>query len=157
MPCQQSDHGPEESSIALPHVPEAKALRLNQRWGCANSHKQQIYKTKNETCSATIRTETLFLTSLIDAVELHLKLEGKIAKLLIRVKPSYTQFISKEWEKMMIYSELNMALHGNLQAEPLFWQNLSKFLIDELGFVENLYDWCVMNKDINGKQCSIGW
>ena len=58
---------------------------------------------------------------------------------------------------MMIYAELNEALHGNLQAELLFWQNLSKFLIDELGFVKNLYDWCVMKKDINGKQCSIGW
>lgn len=44
-----------------------------------------------------------------------------------------------------------------LQAAMLFWKDLSAFLSDKLGFVVNLYDWCVVNKDINGKQCIIAW
>ena len=31
------------------------------------------------------------------------------------------------------------------------------FLIDELEFTRNPYDWCVVNKIINGKQCTIVW
>ena len=57
----------------------------------------------------------------------------------------------------MIYTELSKALYGTLQAVLLFWKNLSDFLIKECGFKVNPYDWCVVNKDINGKQCMIGW
>ena len=42
-------------------------------------------------------------------------------------------------------------------APHLFWKDLSNFLVDTLGFTVNPYDWCVSNKQINGKQCTIGW
>ena len=44
-----------------------------------------------------------------------------------------------------------------LQAALLFWHNLSGFLIEKLGFEANPYDFCVVNKIINGSQCTIGW
>ena len=44
-----------------------------------------------------------------------------------------------------------------LQAALLFWKNLSDFLMKDQGFEVNPYDWCVVNKYINGKQCTIGW
>ena len=87
----------------------------------------------------------------------HLKLEGEIAELLVRVDPMYAEFVSTENGKTVIYTDLSKALYGTLQAVLLFWRNLSAFLIDECVFEANPYDWCVVNKDINGKQCMIGW
>ena len=57
----------------------------------------------------------------------------------------------------MIYTELNKALYGTLQAALLFWCNLSGFLVEKLGFEANPYDFCVVNKIINGSQCTIRW
>ena len=57
----------------------------------------------------------------------------------------------------MICTELNKALYGTLQAALLFWRNLSGFLVEKLGFEGNPYDFCVVNKIINGSQCTIGW
>ena len=146
--------------------------------GCADGRKQRLYKSKEDTTSPTITTEALFLTCLTDAIEnryvvtcdvpgvfmhsdidelVHLKLEGEIAELLVKVDPSYAEFVSKEKGKTVIYTELSKALYGTLQAALLFWQNLSNFLTKECGFIVNPYDWCVVNKDINGKQCTIGW
>ena len=134
---------------------------------------QQLYKSKEETTSPTITTEAVFLTRLVDAIEnryvatcdvpgvfmhsdideqVHLKLEGEIAELLVKVVPTYAEFVSKEKGKTVIYTELSKALYGTLQAALLFWKNLSTFLIKDQGFQVNLYDWCVLNKVINGKQ-----
>jgi hypothetical protein len=49
------------------------------------------------------------------------------------------------------------ALYGTFQAALLFWENLSGFLIHKLGFEENPYDPCVMNKNFNEKQCTAIW
>ena len=146
--------------------------------GCANGRKQGLYKSKEETTSPTITTEALFITCLVDAIEnryvatcdvpgafmhsdideqVHLKLEGEIAELLVKVDPTYAEFVTHEQGKTVIYAELSKALYGTLQAALLFWENLSEFLIKDQGFEVNPYDWCVVNKVINGKQCTIGW
>ena len=83
----------------------------------ADGCKQCIYKTKEKTSSPTISMEALFLTCLIDAMEqqqvvtcdiprafmqadmdelVHGKLEGEIAKLLIKVDATYKQFLTYE-------------------------------------------------------------
>ena len=146
--------------------------------GCADGRKQRLYKSKDETSSPTITTEALFITCLVDAIEnryvatcdvpgafmhsdideqVHLKLEGEIAELLVKVDATYAEFVTYENGKMVIYTELSKALYGTLQAALLFWKNLSEFLINDQGFEVNPYDWCVVNKVINGKQCTIGW
>ena len=146
--------------------------------GCADGRKQRLWKSKDETSSPTISVEALFITCLIDAKEgrdiatcdvpgafmhadidevVHLRLDGEIADLLLKVDPSYSKYAIKEDGKTIIFTELSKALYGTLQAALLFWKNLSEFLINELGFVVNPYDWCVVNKTINGKQCTVGW
>jgi len=56
----------------------------------------------------------------------------------------------------MLYVQLKKALYGMLQAALLFWQLLSKTLVEwELKL--NEYDPSVANKMINGKQCTIIW
>ena len=57
----------------------------------------------------------------------------------------------EEQEKPVIYTELDKALYGTLQAALLFWEDLSGFLIKELGFKPNPYDHCVVNKSIRGR------
>ena len=146
--------------------------------GCAYGQKQCLWKNKDETSSPTISVEALFITCLIDAKEgrdiatcdvpgafmhanidevIHLCLDGEIAELLLKVDPSYSKYATKERGKTVIFTELSKALYGTLQATLLFWKNLSGFLINELGFIVNPYDWCVVNKTINGKQCTVGW
>ena len=56
----------------------------------------------------------------------------------------------------VIYVRLLKALYGTLKSALLFWENLSETL-QEWGFKINPYDWCVANKMINSKQCTIGW
>ena len=145
--------------------------------GCADGLKQRIYKTKEETSSPTITIESLFLTCLVDAMEkrciatidipeafmhadidkqIHVKLDGDIAILLCKVDATYQQFLTYEGNKPVIYTELSKALYRTLKGALLFWRNLSNFL-KSLGFKVNPYKWCVMNKDFEGKQCTIGW
>ena len=53
--------------------------------------------------------------------------------------------------------ELLKALYGTLHTARLFWQKLSKQLIDVCGFTPNKYDDCVVNKTINGHQMTVVW
>ena len=82
--------------------------------GCADGRKQRLYKTKEETSSPTVMIESLFLSCMIDAKErrkvitldipgafmqadmnelVHVKLEGDVALLLVKIDPSYQRFL----------------------------------------------------------------
>ena len=175
-----SDLTPSQRKAALQYLMFLKEKRCGKvkARGCADGRKQRLYKTKEETSSPTMNVEALFITCIIDAMEgrevmtcdipgafmqsdmdevVHMKLEGEIALLLIRLDPTYKEFLTYQWGKPVIYTELNKALYGTLQAALLFWKNLSGFLVEKLGFEANPYDFCVVNKNINGSQCTIGW
>jgi hypothetical protein len=146
--------------------------------GCADGRKQRVYKTKEETSAPTVSVESLFLSCVIDAKEhrkvvtcdipgafmqadidevLHVRLEGPLAALLMKVDPElYTQYLTTENGKDVMYVKLAKALYGTLQAALLFWKDLSGYLIEE-GFELNPYDNCVANKIINGTQCTVLW
>jgi hypothetical protein len=81
-----------------------------------------------------------------------------MAELLTWVDPDkYRTYMSQENGKQVLYIELQKALYGTLQVALLFWENLTGFLTMELGFTINLYDNCVVNKMIDGTQCTIIW
>jgi hypothetical protein len=44
----------------------------------------------------------------------------------------------------------------NAPAAMLFWKDLSAKLVS-WGYEINPYDWCVANKMVNGKQCTVLW
>jgi hypothetical protein len=162
----------------LMFLKEKRCGKIKAR-GCADGRSQRLYKTKDETSAPTVKTESLFLSCLIDAMEnrdvatldipgafmhadmdelVHMKLEGPLAELLTKVDPGkYRKYVSTERGKPVIYVELAKALYGTLQAALLFWQNLSDFLIKELGYEMNPYDKCVVNKIIDGSQSTILW
>jgi hypothetical protein len=146
--------------------------------GCADGRKQREYTTKEEASSPTVAIESVMLSCVIDAKEgrdiatvdipgafmqadmdevVHMKLEGKMAELLVRIDPKlYRKHVQMEKGKPVLYVELRKALYGTLKAALLFWRRLSTKL-KEWGFESNPYDWCVMNKMIAGKQCTILW
>lgn len=144
--------------------------------GCADGRKQHIYKTKEKTSMPMVSVESLFLSFVIDAKEehrkvvpcgafmqvdidevLHVKLEGPLATLLMKVDPElYSKFLCQENGKDKMYVHLAKALYGTLQAAMLFWKDLSGYLILE-GFTLNLYDNCITNKVIVGMQCTVLW
>ena len=68
----------------------------------------------------------------------------------------HQKFITCENGKPVIHAELSKALCGTLQAALLFWKDLSAFL-KEQGFEANPCDLCIMNKIVNGKQCTVRW
>jgi Reverse transcriptase (RNA-dependent DNA polymerase) len=140
--------------------------------------KQRLYKTKEETSSPTVSIEALFLSCIIDAhqrrdvgtcdipgafmhadidEELHILFEGELVDLLIQVEPTFQEYVTHHQGKKMLYASLNQAPYGTVQASLLFWRRLSTFLINSLGFVRNPYDWCVVNRMVNGAQCTIVW
>lgn len=88
--------------------------------------------------------------------EVLLKLDGDIVMLLIQIYDSYQKFLVHENGKPMIYTQLDKALYDTLQAALLFWEDLSGYLM-ELGFAPNPYNFCVMNKMVDGNQCTVAW
>ncbi len=62
------------------------------------------------------------------------------------------KYISHEHATRVIYQKLNKVLYGTLQAAMLFWEELSLFLMNNLGLRVDHYDRCVGNKTIKGKQ-----
>jgi hypothetical protein len=146
--------------------------------GCADGRKQREHISKDETSSPTVAIESVMLSCTIDAREhrdvatadipgafmqtdmddtVHMMLEGKMAELLVKIDPKlYRKYLKTRNGKPIMYVQLKKALYGTLQAALLFWKDLSKKLT-EWGFKINPYDWCVANKTINGKQCTVLW
>ena len=89
--------------------------------------------------------------------QLFLKFDGDLVELLIQVEPTYQPYIMYEGRQPVLYTELDKALYRMLQVALLFWQKLSTFLTEKHGFVRNEYDWCVINKIVSGKQCTVAW
>ena len=146
--------------------------------GCVDDRPQRLWKTKQETTSPTVSIESLFISCMIDAMEerdvatidipsaymqafidetVHIKFDNKLIDLLCEVDPSLKQYVSYENGKRVLYTKLNKALYGTVQASRLFWERLSSFLIDQNGFERNPYDFCAVNKTVNGKQLTIVW
>jgi hypothetical protein len=112
------------------YLKEKRCGRIKAR-GCADGRKQRLYKDKSETSSPTVMTQSVFLTSVIDAMErrnvmtidvpgafmhsdmdelIHIKLEGPMAELLTKVNPAkYRPYLVMENGKQVIYVELKKA------------------------------------------------
>ena len=142
--------------------------------GCADGCPQHVNKTKEDTSSPTVAVESIFITCAMAAKEnrdvatvdipgsflqtdasddMIIKLHGAVVEVLLRINPEWQQYVMYEGPKKVptIYSEALKALYGTVDASKLFFEDLSRQLLDEMGFERNPYDWCVVNKIINGK------
>ena len=80
-------------------------------------------------------------------------LEGIMVDMICEINPSYHDVIiwSKDCKRKFLYSRLIKAVYGTLLRAIIFYNKLSKHLIDH-GFVQNEYDMCTFNKMVNGEQ-----
>ena len=123
-------------------------------------------------------TESVFLTAVIDALEgrdvavldvpgafmqadmdklVHVRFTGKMVDLLLEIDQNmYGPCVTKEGKETVMYVELLKALYGTVRAAQLFWEKLTKKLL-EWGFTPNQYDPCVMNKTIANTQLTVAW
>jgi hypothetical protein len=146
--------------------------------GCADGRQQRDYLTKEDTSLPIVAIESVLLSYTIDAKErrdvatvdipgafmqidmkdtVHMVLEGTMAGLLVKLDPKlYQKYIQVKKGKPVMYVQLKKALYGTLQASLLFWKDLLANL-RKWGFEVKPYNWCVANKTINGKHCTMLW
>ena len=172
---------PEQRREALAYLMFLKRKRCGKikGRGCADGRKQRAYIAKEDSSALTVRTEAVFLTAVIDALEnrdvavldvpgtfmqadidelVHVRFTGEMVRMLLQIdEQMYREYVVIERGEQVMYMELLKALYGTLRAAQLFWQKLSKQLIDVWGFVPNKYDDCVVNKTINGSQMTVVW
>lgn len=93
----------------------------------------------------------------LDGEKVTIKFEGRMVELLAMIDPKlYRPHVIIERGKPVLYAELCKVLYGMLQAALKFWRQVSQDL-RSLGYEINPYDWCVANKQVNGKQHTVGW
>ena len=82
-----------------------------------------------------------------------LKLQGPMVLAVVKMNPEWKKYIFHEGKRRTptVYSEAIKILYGMVDAAKLFFDNLQSFLQDELNFIPNPYDVCVMNKDVDGE------
>jgi hypothetical protein len=174
------DLTPKERNDALAYLMFLKRKRCGKikGRGCADGRKQRAWTEKSESSSPTISTQAVFLTAVVDALEgrdvaivdvpgafmqvdmdevVHVRFTGIMVEKLLEIDAEmYEPYVVYEGKEKVMYVELLKALYGTLRASRLFWEKLTGKLL-EWGFVPNPYDACVVNKTINGKQCTVGW
>jgi hypothetical protein len=124
------------------------------------------------------RTQSIFLTALIDALEeravacfdipgaflyaetdedVIMMLKGKLAELMVMVEPSlYRKYVTTDSKgEPILFVQMHKALYGMMRSALLFYKKFIHDLESE-GYVINPYDPCVANKMINGKQMTVG-
>jgi hypothetical protein len=141
--------------------------------GCADGRKQREHTSKEEASSTTVVIESVLLSCVINAKEnrdvgtvdlpgsfmqadmegtVQMKLEGKMAKLLVRIDLKlYYKYTRIEKGQQVLYVQLMKALFGTLTAAFLFWKRSQ---LVKWGFELNPYNTCVVNKMIDGSQCT---
>ena len=83
------------------------------------------------------------------------RLCGVLADVLVKIDPErFADKVVLEGGQKVICVALNRALYGALISILTLWRDLSGAL-GYWGFEPNLYGSCVMNKTMDGKQCSI--
>ena len=181
IPVHKKCLTPEQRKEALAYLMflKCKCCGKIKGCGCADGWKQRAYIAKEESTAPTVSTEAVFLTAVIDALEnqdvtvldvpgafmqadidelVHVRFTGEMVKMLLQIdKEMYEDYIMMEKGEQVMYMELLKALYGTLRTAHLFWQKLSKQLIDVWGFVPNKYDDCMVTKIVNGHQMTVVW
>jgi hypothetical protein len=83
--------------------------------------------------------------------EIVMELEPMLVAILAKHEPQIKPYVD---EKGRMLVTLSKAMYGTLDAAKIWYEKLTGVLRG-MGFVPNEVDPCVLNKNINGKQCSI--
>ena len=105
---------------------------------------------------ATADIPAAFLQTEYTKGDTHIRIKGPMLELLTELDPGLYRKYSKTYPNgnKVLFAEIKKAIYGTTNTSLLFWLKLSASLKD-MSFERNPYDWCVMNKMIDGKQCTI--
>ena len=114
---------------------------------CTDGRKQRLWKTKQESASPTVHTDSVMLSMIVGAHEkrsiavgdfkgaylnaimdefLHVRLEGEQVEIMCRINPECLKHATKERGTKVLHLALNKALCGCVQS-ALLW---CKLLVD---------------------------
>ena len=146
----------------------------------AGGNQQRGHVTKEDSSSPTVSTESVLLTSIVDAhegrevavidipnayIQTHvddpkdrviIRITGVVVDWLVKAAPKVYEpyvVINKRGEKSLLV-ECHNAIYGTMVAGLLYYRKFTSSL-KERGFEMNPYDPCVWNKTIKGKQLTI--
>ena len=149
----------------------------------ANGSSQRAYMGREQSASPTVMTESIMITSVIDAKQkrdvmtcdipnafvqtemdkaekgerVTMKIRGALVDILLEMDyEKYGSFVTKENGKRILYVAMSKALYGMLDSAILYYRKFRRNL-EENGYEVNPYDPCVANKQINGKQHTVCW
>jgi hypothetical protein len=149
---------------------------------CGNGSTQQIYTNKEDTASPTALTESILLTSTVEAKEerevmtvdipnafvqtakdtnngdrIMMKIKGPLVDMILALDPeTYAPYVVQEGNTKSLYVQVLKAIYGMLQSSLIFYKKLNTDL-EDIGFIINPYDPCVANRVVNGKQQTLTW
>ena len=150
---------------------------------CANGSTQREYIDRDEAASPTAMTDSILLTSTIEAKQgrdimtadipnafvqteidqkdneerIMLKIRGILVDMLVEISPeTYQDYVINENGSKVLYLTVLKALYGMLKASMLYYKKF-RTDIESIGFILNPYDPCVANRMVDGKQHTITW
>ena len=85
-----------------------------------------------------------------------LRIRDEFVNIMCEVDPDHKPCVQYENEKKVLYMKFTRAIYGCIESD-LLWYNFYVKTLKYLGFSINTYDRCVINKMIDGKQCTIAW
>jgi hypothetical protein len=162
------------------YLPYPEAYRRDKGQDGGGGNKQRIYIEKEDASLPTVATESVILTSVIDAVEeretaiidipnafiqtvvtdkekrVIIRLRSMLVDMLVKIAPAiYQDYVSKnkQGEKQLLVECLN-ALYRTMVASLLYYHKFTATLLNN-GYKMNPYDACVWNKMIGKNQCTI--
>jgi hypothetical protein len=167
-----------EALASLIFLTEKRCGKLKTR-ACVNGNPQRDYIDKETTASPTVMTDSVMITSAIEAHEgrkvwtcdipgafLHTNLDeevimllrGQLADLMVQIDPDlYGPYLIKNAKgESILYVRMLKAMYGLLRSALLFYLKLVEDLKAD-GFEMNEYDPCVANKMVNGTQMTVCW
>jgi hypothetical protein len=167
-----------KAQIALAYLSEKRNGDVKGRV-VYNGKPTREYLGREDSSSAPVSLESILLTGMIDAHEgrdvmttdipnafiqapmpvrdekVIMKITGRLVDILVNMHPeTYGEYVVYEKGKKVLYVEILMALYGMLEAALLWYREFRKDLEIE-GFKFNVYDGCVANKLVKGKQFMI--
>ena len=167
---------------SLLFIVEKRDGRVKARF-CANGSTQREYMDRDATTSPTVMTESIFITSVIDAKQnrdvmtcdipnafvqteieeaiigerIIMKIRGALVQILVEMDyEKYGKFVCIENGQEVLYVVMSRALYGMIQSSILYYRKFRKD-IETIGFKVNPYDPCVANRIVKGSQQTVCW
>ena len=85
-----------------------------------------------------------------------MKLRGNFVDIICKVNPEHFKNVVYENGKQVLYMDILQAIYSCIES-ALRWYELYTVTLEKEGFVINPHDKCVVNKIIDGEQCTIVW